>query len=269
MLRVTGRRADGYHTLQTVFQFLEYGDRLHFQIRRDGVIRRTTTLPFPPEQDLMLRAAHLLRQETGSTLGVDIAVDKVLPLGGGLGGGSSNAATVLVALNRLWGLGLSEDELALLGLRLGADVPVFVRGRAAWGEGVGEILTPITIPESWYLVVTPDCQVATGEIFSDSELTRDSPPITIRDFLAGDARNDCEPVVCRRHKGVAAVLDWFGTSAHLTGTGACVFVAFADAESAHAAKTGLPPAWRAFVARGCNRSPLLVHCADYVVSSGV
>ncbi len=264
MLRITGRRPDGYHTLQTVFQFLAYGDTVDIRVREDGVVNRLTPLPFPPDQDLTVRAARLLQRETGSTLGMDVAVEKVLPLGGGLGGGSSNAATVLVALNRLWDLGLSEDDLAGLGLRLGADVPVFVRGRAAWGEGVGEKLTPVDLPEPWYLVVYPDCQVPTGELFADSELTRDSAPITIRDFLAGDARNDCESVVRRRYGSVAAALDWCGTGGRLTGTGACVYKAFVDAQAAGAALACLPPVWRGFVARGCNRSPLIerVRCAE-------
>ena len=263
MLRITGRRSDGYHTLQTVFQFLDYGDTIRLQVRKDGGVRRITTLPtVPPERDLTVRAAQLLQQETGTALGVDIAVEKVIPLGGGLGGGSSNAATVLVALNHLWSLGLSEDELACIGLRLGADVPVFVRGWAAWGEGIGEVLTPIELPEPWYLVVNPGCQVATGEIFADSELTRDSLPITIRDFLAGNVRNDCERVVRRRYEAVAAVLDWFGASARLTGTGACVYAAFAEAAAAQAALASLPQEWRGFVAHGCNRSPLLACCAE-------
>jgi len=260
MLRITGRRLDGYHTLQTVFQFLDYGDTLRLQVRKDGVVNRIADLPeVMPEQDLTVRAARLLQQESGSSLGVDIALDKILPLGSGLGGGSSDAATVLVALNQLWELHLSEDDLAGIGLRLGADVPVFVRGRAAWGEGVGEVLTPIDLPEPWYLVVKPNCQVATREIFTDPELTRDSVPITMRNFLAGDDRNDCEQVVRRRYPIVAETLDWLGADARLTGTGACIYVPFVALAAADAALMRLPSGWRGFVARGCNRSPLSRH----------
>ncbi|CAK0774686.1 4-(cytidine 5'-diphospho)-2-C-methyl-D-erythritol kinase [Gammaproteobacteria bacterium] len=260
MLRVTGRRMDGYHTLQTVFQFLDYGDTLHLRVRKDHLINRIIDLPgINAEQDLTIRAARLLQRETGTTCGVDIALDKVLPIGGGLGGGSSNAATVLVALNQQWELGLSEDELAELGLRLGADVPVFVRGHAAWGEGVGEILTPVDLPEPWYLVVNPGCRVTTAEIFNDPELTRDSFPITMRAFLAGDDRNDCERVVRRRHPSVAMVLDWLGNDAHLTGTGACAYVSFPSLATASLILDHLPCEWRGFVARGCNRSPLIEH----------
>jgi 4-diphosphocytidyl-2-C-methyl-D-erythritol kinase len=164
---------------------------------------------------------------------------------------------VLVALNQQWELGLPEDDLAALGLRLGADVPVFVRGRAAWGEGVGEILTPIDLPEPWYLVVNARCQVATGDVFNDLELTRDSLPITMRGFLAGDDRNDCEQVVRRRYPAVAAVLDWLGTSSRLTGTGACVYAPFSAAAEAEAILARLPFGWHGFVARGRNRSPLI------------
>ncbi|CAK0764787.1 4-(cytidine 5'-diphospho)-2-C-methyl-D-erythritol kinase [Gammaproteobacteria bacterium] len=257
MLRITGRRSDGYHTLQTVFQFLDYGDTLRLQVREDGAINRLTDLPgVMSEHDLTVRAARLLQRESGSALGVDITLDKVLPLGGGLGGGSSDAATVLVALNQLWGLNLSEDALASLGLRLGADVPVFVRGRAAWGEGVGEVLTPVNLPEPWYLVVNPGCQVATRKIFGDPELTRDSLPITMRDFLAGDDRNDCERVVRRHSPAVAETLDWLGEEARLTGTGACVYVPFVDFAAANAVLMRLPSRWRGFVAQGCNCSPL-------------
>jgi 4-diphosphocytidyl-2-C-methyl-D-erythritol kinase len=194
---------------------------------------------------------------------VEIALDKQLPLGGGLGGGSSDAATTLVALNRLWATGLSEDELAGLGLRLGADVPVFVRGRAAWAEGVGERLVPVDLPQPWYLVLVPGCHVSTAAIFKDPELTRNSPGITIADFLAGAGRNDCEPVVRSRYPEVAEALDWLGQyrSAHLTGTGACVFAAFDTEAAARERLNGVPRGLAAFVARGLNRSPLLERLA--------
>lgn len=260
MLRVLGRRPDGYHRLQTVFQFIDYGDRLRFALREDGEIHRCVEIPGVPESaDLTVRAARALQAHCGSRLGVDIDLDKCLPMGGGLGGGSSDAATTLVALNRLWGLDLAEDELAAVALPLGADVPVFVRGRAAWGEGVGEQLTPVDLPEPWYLVLIPPVQVATAAVFGDPELTRDSRPVKLSDFIAGDRRNDCLAVVRRGYPEVAAALDWLqGVGvAQLTGTGGCVFAAFADQRSAQDARDRVPPLYRAFVARGLNRSPLL------------
>ena len=256
MLRITGRRPDGYHTLQTVFQFLDYGDYLYFKIRDDEKIIRAAELSSVAiDQDLTVRAARLLQRISGTKLGVEITLDKRLPLGGGLGGGSSDAATTLVALNHLWQLGFSEDDLATLGLQLGADIPVFVRGKAAWAEGIGEILTPIELPEPWYLVVVPDCQVSTKEVFSDSELTRNSTPITIRDFVAGEAHNDCAFVVTKRYPKVLEAMDWLGKDARLTGTGACVYASFTEAEEARAVK--LPSGCQAFLARGRNRSPLV------------
>jgi len=259
MLRVLGRRPDGYHRLQTVFQFIDRQDRLFFAPRDDGRIRRTSNLAgIPEESDLVVRAARLLRERAGTGLGVDIRVEKHLPLGGGLGGGSSDAATTLVALNRTWDLGLSESELIELGLTLGADVPIFVYGHAAWGEGIGEVLTPINLPEPWYLVLVPQCKVTTAAVFSDEELTRNSAPITIKSFIAGDDRNDCLTVVRRRYPEVSAALDWLATISRprLTGTGACVFCTFATAAQAHATCAMVPPRFSAFVARGMNRSPL-------------
>ena len=259
-LHVTGRRADGYHLLQSVFQFLEYGDDIQFAIREDGEIRRHGAVgDVAAEDDLMVRAARRLQSETGCALGADIRITKRLPMGGGLGGGSSDAATVLVALNQLWGLGLDTNRLAALGLELGADVPVFVRGEAAWAEGVGEVLTPVESPEPWYLVVKPPVEVPTGAVFGAPELTRDCPPITIPDFLSGRGSNVCEPVVRRRFPEVGEVLDWLGQygEARLTGTGSCVFVAFEERAPAEAALAELPATWQGFVARGMNRSPLL------------
>jgi len=255
-LHITGRRADGYHRLQTVFQFLDFGDRLHFSVREDGRIRLLTPLPgVPPEQDLTVRAARLLQAQSGTALGADITLDKRLPLGGGLGGGSSDAATTLVALNRLWGTSFDEAALADLGLRLGADVPVFVRGRAAWAEGVGEQLTPVDLPESWYLVLCPPIQVSTAAVFSDLQLQRDCPPITIRDFLAGrSTRNVCEPVVRARYPEVDAALEALSAfgEARMTGTGACCFVAFDTQAAARDALDKLEARWPGFVARGMN-----------------
>jgi len=259
MLRILGRRPDGYHRLQTVFQFIDRRDRLFFTPRDDGRIRRTSDFAgVPEESDLTVRAARLLRERTGCRRGVEIRVEKQLPPGGGLGGGSSDAATTLVALNRIWGTGLTEPELMALGAELGADVPIFVYGRAAWGEGIGEVLTPIALPEPWYLVLVPWCRVATGAVFSDEKLTRDSAPITIIGFLAGDDRNDCLAVVRRRYPEVAAAWDWLATVGRprLTGTGACMFCTFATAARARAARSSVPSRFSAFVARGMNRSPL-------------
>ena len=259
MLRVIGRRGDGYHLLQTVFQFLDFGDWLRLRPRGDGRILRIRPLPgVDAKHDLALRAAQLLQRAAGCRLGAEIELDKRLPMGGGLGGGSSDAASVLLVLNHLWGLGLDLDDLAGLGLRLGADVPVFVRGEAAWGEGVGERLTPVQLPEPWYLVVMPACQVATGAVFAAPELTRNSTPITIRDFLQGSQANDCLPVVRRNYPEVAAALDWLGrfAPARLTGTGACVYASFATEDEAKAPLASLPAHWRGWVARGRNVSPL-------------
>ena len=259
-LHIVGRRADGYHLLQTVFQFIDRADTLAFALRDDGRIERETDLPgVPAEADLVVRAARRLQAETGTRSGVSIRIDKQLPMGGGLGGGSSDAATVLVALNHLWGCGLDDDALAALGLTLGADVPVFVRGRAAWAEGIGERLTPVEPDEPWFLVLVPAVHVATAAIFKAPELTRDSPLITMRAFLGGAGHNDCEAVVHARHPEVAAATAWLSqhTTARLTGTGACVFGAFADEAAARAVMAGRPAGLEAFVARGRNRSPLL------------
>lgn len=258
-LHVIGRRPDGYHFLQTAFQFLDYGDALRFTARDDGAIRRTTPLTGVPEhQDLTVRAAILLKRVAGSSLGVDIAVEKRLPMGAGLGGGSSDAATTLLALNRLWGLNLPEGRLAELGLQLGADVPVFIHGRAAWAEGVGERLTPIALPEPWYVVVVPPCHVSTAEIFAAPELTRNAPPLTIAAFLSGAGSNVCEAVVCRRHPEVGRALDWLSgyAPARMSGTGAAVFAAFADRARAQSVAGAVPAPWAVITARGCNRSPL-------------
>ncbi len=259
-LHITGRRDDGYHLLQTVFQFLDYGDTLHFTPRNDGQIHRVSALPGVDEtQDLTVRAAQLLKQASGCDKGVDIEVEKRLPMGGGLGGGSSDAATTLVALNHLWQLGRTTDQLAELGLQLGADVPVFVHGHAAWAEGVGEQLTPVEPPEPWYLVLIPEVTVSTAEIFAAPELTRDTPAIKIRDFLAGGGINVCQAVVAKRYPAVAESLEWlsqYGT-ATMTGTGACIFAAFESHQQADAILAKLPEKWRGFVAKGLNHSPLL------------
>lgn len=258
-LHICGRRTDGYHLLQTVFQLLDYGDILRVSLRDDGLIRRTVELPgIPEDDDLCMRAARLLQQRSGCRLGADIQIDKRLPIGGGLGGGSSDAATTLVALNALWGTGFDVDTLSHLGLQLGADVPVFVRGLSSWGESIGEELSPIELGSRWYAVVSPEVQVSTEQVFTASELTRDTPRITMSAFRAGLARNDCEPVVRRLYPEVAQALDWmagFG-DARLTGTGGCVFVAFDSEREARAVCAQVPAPWRAFVARGVDVSPL-------------
>jgi 4-diphosphocytidyl-2-C-methyl-D-erythritol kinase len=260
MLRIVGRRPDGYHLLQTVFHLLDYGDELRFAVREDGEVRRAGVVPgVAPEADLVVRAARLLQQETRCRLGANIEVRKRVPLGGGLGGGSSDAATTLLALDRLWGLALGQGRLAALGLRLGADVPVFVWGRSAWSEGVGEVLTPIELPDNWDAVGRPPCAVSTAAVFADPELTRNSPVTTISTFFAGFRENDCLAVVRRRYPPVAAALDWldrFGV-ARLTGTGSCVFAAFDSEAEARAVIAALPEGHEGFAARGINRSPVL------------
>lgn len=259
-LHVTGRRPDGYHLLQTLFQFIDYGDTLYFEPRADGEVHRRSELAgVAPEQDLVVRAARKLKALTGTTLGADIRVDKRLPMGGGLGGGSSDAATVLVALNELWGTGLASAELARLGLELGADVPVFVHGQAAWAEGVGERLTPCPVDEGPVLVITPDCNVETRVVFTAAELTRDTPPITMPAFSLAATRNDCEPVTRRLYPEVGRALDWLSrhATARMSGTGASVYALFGDQQAADAVARQVPSAWRHFRARRVNRSPLM------------
>lgn len=264
-LHVVGRRADGYHLLQTVFQFLDYGDDLTFTLRPDGVIRRTSDLPgVLPEADLVVRAARVLQTATGTPQGVEISVAKRLPMGGGLGGGSSNAATVLVALNHLWGTGLAATDLAQLGIGLGADVPVFVHGQAAWAEGVGERLSPISLPEPTMLVIHPGVSVPTGAIFGQVELTRNTPVRTIHGLSLADCHNDCEPVTRALFPVVGAALDWLMkfAPARMSGTGACVFAPFADRSSATAVGKAVPREWSWFIASACNRSPLIKRLAQ-------
>jgi 4-diphosphocytidyl-2-C-methyl-D-erythritol kinase len=258
-LHIIGRREDGYHQLQTVFQLLEFGDELTFNLRNDAVISLAGNYAeINPEQDLIYRAALLLQQHSAIKLGVDINIVKRIPLGGGLGGGSSDAATTLVALNQLWGTDLSTVTLAQLGLRLGADVPVFIQGFSAWGEGIGEKLTPITLPEQWFLVIHPGCHVPTVRIFNTPDLTRNTSPITIRHFLDGAGHNDCKKVVFREYPEVARAAAWLDqwTEAKLTGTGACIFGQFATQLAAQEVLTKLPKSWQGFVSKGKNVSPL-------------
>lgn len=264
MLRIVGRRPDGYHLLQTVFQFLDRCDWLWFEPRADDAIVRVGEVSgVSAEADLVVRAARLLQQTAKIRQGATIRIAKQLPLGGGLGGGSSDAATTLVALNHYWRTGLTPTELVELGLRLGADVPVFVHGQAAWAEGVGERLTPLELDEPWFVVLIPACAVATGAIFNDPDLTRNSPLITISDFAMGAGGNDCETVVYRRYPEVAATAAWLAQygQTHLTGTGACVFAAFPDVASAEQVLAQLPPGGVGFAAKGRNYSPLRLRLA--------
>ena len=265
-LHVVGRRADGYHQLQTVFRFIDLVDEIRFWRRPPGTIERVGDVPGVPEaEDLALRAARLLarhaRVATARSVapaGIAIELTKRIPSQAGLGGGSSDAATVLAALNVLWHLNLRAETLAELGLALGADVPVFLGGRASWAEGVGEVLTPVELPPAHYVVVRPDAAVTTAEVFQAPELTRDSPIITIRDFLKSGGRNDCEAVVRSRHPAVAEALDWLATytPARLTGTGACVFGEVADGAAADDVLARLPSRWQGYSVRGLDESPL-------------
>lgn len=259
MLHILGRRADGYHELQTLFQFLEHGDELGFALRADGEIRLHSEMAGVAHDDnLIVRAARQLQRQSGCALGADIWLDKRLPMGGGIGGGSSDAATTLLGLNHLWQLGWNEERLAALGLSLGADVPVFVRGRAAFAEGVGEKLTPVTLDEPWFLVAIPQVLVSTAEVFSDPELTRDTPPIKVRSLLEGGGHNDCQPVVQKRYPEVRNALILLNkfVPTRLTGTGACVFGSFPNKDDADKVARQLPATLPSFVAQGRNISML-------------
>ena len=258
-LHVTGRRADGFHDLQTLFQLIDLCDDIIITVRDDGVIERTAgPSDVPPETDLVVRAAHALKAASGTSLGASLKVSKRIPMGGGLGGGSSDAATTLLALNHLWAAGLSPEKLAELGLTLGSDVPVFVAGSSAWAEGRGEHLTPVELPERWFVVIHPRVHVPTATVFQAPELTRNSPKITMRALFQGGGRNDCESVVRARFPEVADALDWLARSApaRLTGTGACVFADFERAADAERVAARVPDRWTSFVARGLNTSPV-------------
>jgi 4-diphosphocytidyl-2-C-methyl-D-erythritol kinase len=267
-LHVVGRRNDGYHDLQTLFQLIDRCDRIGLAVRDDGrVVRRQGLAGVPAEQDLAVRAALALQRHSGTPMGADIEVMKHIPVGGGLGGGSTDAATVLLGLNSLWRTGLNLDELARLGLALGADVPVFVHGNNAWGEGRGERLNAVTRPERWFLVIHPGVAVSTAAMFQAPELTRNSPVITIRAFSESGTANAFEPIVRARHIEVAQALDWLGSqidannapvAARMTGTGACLFASFERAADAERIAARVPDGWNSFVARGLNRSPVHV-----------
>lgn len=265
-LHVTARRADGYHELQTIFQLISLADQLSFDLRDDHRIVRLdyegaaagALSGVGEDQDLCVRAARALQSRIGATAGATIRIRKNIPVGGGLGGGSSDAATTLVVLNALWQGGLSTDELAEIGMGLGADVPVFVRGFSGLGEGVGERLIPLELPNSWFLVIHPGVSIPTRDVFQAPELTRNSPVLTIAALLASGGRNDCEPVVRARYPEVAAALDWLGryASARLTGTGSCLFARFASAAEAERVAARVPDVWRAYVVQGLAESPL-------------
>lgn len=272
-LHVNGRRADGYHLLQTVFQLLDYGDTLDFDLRDDGLIRRTTALPgVPQESDLVVRAlrrlaAEFIRRHGRPPPGVDVAIAKRLPMGGGLGGGSSDAATALIALNHLWQAGLGREELMALGLPLGADIPFFIFGQGAFAEGVGERLQAVATPDCWYVVVEPGVAVPTASIFSSDDLTRGTEPVKIADFSRhlmsenahmGFGKNDLQAVATRLFPPVAEAVEWLGAygDARMTGSGACVFCAFHSEREAEAVLAGVPPKWRAWKAKSLPRHPM-------------
>lgn len=259
-LHITGRRADGYHNLQTLFQLLDYGDTLRFSLRNDNQLTLTPPLAGVAfEDNLIIKAARLLEPYKNSQAGVDIHLEKRLPMGGGIGGGSSNAATTLVALNHLWQCGLDKAQLQTFGLQLGADVPVFVGAQTAWAEGVGEALQPIELPEQWFLIVQPDCHVSTAQIFSHKDLTRDTPAIKVAAFLEQGGKNDCQALVRTLYSQVDEALNWlekFTHHAQMTGTGACIFAPFSSVDEAQKVQAQLPKHLSGFVAKGVNQSPL-------------
>lgn len=265
MLRINGKRLDGYHTLQTVFQFINHYDWLDFNVRSDGVISIVSSgLDVRLEDNLIVRVAKLLQERSACRLGVDVRLEKNIPVGGGLGGGSSDAATTLIGLNYLWELDYSIDQLAEIGLTLGADIPVFVYGHMAWAEGIGEKLTPMDFPQYWYLVIQPNCCVETAKIFNDYRLSCDPTMITLDDFLRDGGSNDCQSVVASLYPEVAEAIDWLQKFAvtKISGTGGCVFAPFLNAQQAQTVYHRLPKAWRGFVAQGVAYSPLLSHLAQ-------
>ncbi|MDF2179386.1 4-(cytidine 5'-diphospho)-2-C-methyl-D-erythritol kinase [Aliiglaciecola sp. CAU 1673] len=258
-LHILGRREDGYHRLQSLFQLLDQGDSLQFEVTDDSQIQLVTPIPGVPDEDnLVVKAARLLQKHGKGTKGCRIYLDKKLPMGGGIGGGSSNAATTLLALDHLWQLDLGIDKLAEIGLRLGADVPVFVRGHTAFAEGVGEHLYPVSQPGLWYLVVSPGIHVATKDIFTHPDLPRNTPPLRWQDYQFESTHNDCQELVCKLHPKVAKILQWLLEYApsRMTGTGSCLFAVFPDKVQAERLLAALPEGCRGFVAQGVNYSPV-------------
>jgi 4-diphosphocytidyl-2-C-methyl-D-erythritol kinase len=258
-LHIVGRRPDGYHLLQTAFRMLDWGDEIILRRRDDGLIVRTTDVPgVAAEADLVVRAARALQAATGSPFGAEIGVEKRIPMGGGLGGGSSDAASVLVALNRLWACGLSRERLQEIGLTLGADVPFFIFGQTAFAEGVGEALQPLSVPPAWYLMVAPNVSVPTAEVFSAEELTRDSEILIMRAFAMHTTRNDMQATVCKKFPEVAEALVWLSQygAARMSGSGACIFAPFDSKEKAEQVAAAAPQGWKVWVAEGLDRHPL-------------
>lgn len=258
-LHIVGRRPDGYHLLQTAFRMLDWGDEITLRRRDDGVIVRTTDIPgVPPESDLVVRAALALQAATGATFGAEIGVSKQIPMGGGLGGGSSDAASVLIALNRIWGCGLSRQRLQEIGLKLGADVPFFIFGETAFAEGVGEELRPLSVPPAWYVMVAPSVFVPTSEIFSDPLLTRDSEILIMQAFATHTTRNDMQATACRKFPEVAEALSWLSQygAARMSGSGACIFAPFDSKEAAEQVLAKAPQGLKVWVAEGLDRHPL-------------
>ncbi len=259
MLNITGRRDDGYHLLETVFQFIDLCDQLEFTVNDEGEIQRMPgNSPIAAADDILSVAATLLQSRFQVGKGIRISIDKRIPIGGGLGGGSSNAATCLLALNQLWGLGQSLQQLAEIGIELGADVPVFIHGRAAWATGIGEMLESIELEEPIYLLIDPKIGVSSAQIFGAQELTRNNDPLTIRAFLRGSGSNTCEPVVRKLYPQVGEAIDWLNqyAAARMSGTGACVFAVFDSLEQAEDVKSRVPKQWAAHVARAMNRNPV-------------
>jgi 4-diphosphocytidyl-2-C-methyl-D-erythritol kinase len=264
-LHITGKRADGYHNLQTVFQFLDYCDELTFTLRNDTqIVINDFSSEVTEQNNLILKAAKILQKLSSTAVGVDIHVKKILPLGGGVGGGSSNAATTLLALNKIWALNLSHAELLSIGLQLGSDVPIFLHGHACWAEGRGEILTPIILPEFWYVLLIPNCRINTATLFGDPRLTRDSEILKITHYSPAVGHNDFEPLVRMDYPEIAHALDWLGQfgKARMTGTGSTVFAAFDIREEASRIAEQSPESFKAVVAKGLNQSPLQTALAN-------
>jgi len=267
-LHITGRREDGYHNLQTVFQLLDYSDQVSLSLRDDGVISRTNGLSdVAPKDDLIVRAAQALKDYTGTGYGANVGVEKLLPVGGGIGGGSSDAATTLLGLNAMWQCNLSHSELMSIAATLGADVPVFVNGYSAWAEGIGEDLTALDLPEVWFLVIHPGVFISTAKLFSSEVLTRDKPILRIRDFPDADSENVFESVVRKTYSEVDKSLNWLSkySTAKMTGTGSCLFASFESLQEAEVVLEKVPDEWSAFIAKAVNTSPLLKAlklCAD-------